>query len=180
MNSVERVHRKLTRIYHRAKELSPSIIFFDEVDALMAARTNDQTEGLADIQNCLRSLLTDATYAEARVMTIATTNRPYAMDDAFLRRFPERIHVQLPDVAAILSIIQTQLKTYDHDPFLDTAAGRVELDKLAGSCMKRRLLSGDDIVCAMEKIGKTKRREAVNAKSFHEVGLPHHDCVQRS
>ena len=63
-----------------------------------------------------------------------------------------------------LSIIQTQLQRHDHEPFLDTPAGRFKPDLLAGTCMRRkeeqmRWLSGDDIVRAMRDIRTTKRSE---------------------
>ena len=178
LNSAKHFHRKLTRIFHRAKESSPSIIFFEDVDALMATRTDSQTKGVGDLSSCLRNILIDVTDAKAQIWTIATTNRPHAIDDAFLRRFPRRVYVQLPDVSAVLTIIETQLRKYEHDPFLDTAAGRVELDKLAGTCMKKRSLSGDDIVLAMDEIGRTKESEVADSKSFDEVGLHHFFCGQ--
>ena len=144
----------------------------------MANRTEAQTEGAGDIKACLLKILTDITEEGAKVMTIAATNRPYAIDYAFLRRFRKCIYVPLPDVAAAFSIIQTQLKEYHHDPFLDTAQGRVELNLLAGRCIKgedkrRRWLSGDDIVSAMESIRETKGAEVFKGTNFEEVSLPH-------
>lgn len=169
--------RKLKRIYDRAKESSPSIIFFDDVDALMASRTDAQSEGLRAIQNHLLTILSEVTSTRAEVITVATTSRPHAIDSAFLRHFPECIYVPLPDVAAIFNIIQTQLQKYRRDPFLDTPEGRRKLDLLAGTCMrsgnKKRYLSGDDIVQAMGRIREAKRRELFRADYFEEVCVPH-------
>ena len=171
------VSRNLDRIYARAVETSPSIVFFDEVDALMANRTESQTEGAGDIKTCLLKVLTDIADKGAKVMTIAATTRPHAIDFAFLQRFEKCIYVPLPDVAAAFSIIQTQLQEYHHDPFLDTAQGRNELKLLAGRCIKgedkkKRWLSGHDIDCAMKSIMKTKRAEIFKANDFEEVSLP--------
>lgn len=64
-------------------------------------------------------------------------------------------------MAAVLSTIQTQLREYDHDLHLDTPAATVQLDLLAGKCMKKhRLLSGDDIVRAMGELRNSKLRES--------------------
>ena len=143
----------------------------------MANRTESQTERAGDIKTCLLKILTDITDKGAKVMINAATTRPHAIDFAFLRRFEKCIYVPLPDVAAAFSIIQTQLKEYHHDPFLDTAQGRVELDLLAGRCIKgedkrRRWLSGHDTDCAMKSIMETKRAEVFKATYFEEVSLP--------
>ena len=156
---------------------SPSIVFFDEADALMVPRTDGQSEGARDITSLLMTILSEMTVTGQEVVTIATTARPHAIDSAFLRHFPECIYVPLPDVAAIFNIIQTQLQKYRRDPFLDTPEGRRKLDLLAGTCMKsgnkKRYLSGDDIVRAMKLVREEKRRELFRADYFEEVSKPH-------
>lgn len=154
-------------------------MFLDGVDSLMGSRADaEQCQGATEIKNFLRDLLSEISATEAKVMTIAATNRPQVMDTAFLRRFDRCIYVPLPDEAAVFSIIQTELQGFDHDPFLDTPEGRVQLKFLARGCIEdrdgqKRWLSGHDIVRAMKSIKADKMDEIFEANYFEEVGLPH-------
>ena len=147
----------------------------------MASRTDVQSEGASAIKTSLLAIISEVTRSKVEVMTIATTNRPQALDNAFLRRFSDRIYVGLPDASAIFQILYAQLKRRDHDPFRDTAQGRKELNLLAGKCMRgenrqRRWLSGHDIVSAMDRMMKVKIDEMLLTKNFEEVLLPHDRC----
>jgi SpoVK/Ycf46/Vps4 family AAA+-type ATPase len=63
-----------------------------------------------------------------RVVVIASTNRPFDLDEAVLRRLPRRIMVDLPDTATRADILGTYpskyffipSQTYCHDEFIST------------------------------------------------------------
>lgn len=82
-----------------AREVSPSIIFLDEVDSLLAARRADGGHEVS--RRVLTQILAEMDGVQSgseRVLVLAATNRPQELDDAALRRFPRRVYVRMPDM----------------------------------------------------------------------------------
>ncbi|ORM42040.1 Fidgetin-like protein 1 [Babesia sp. Xinjiang] len=77
----------------------PSIIFFDEVDALLSKRTGNEPDLSIRMKNQLLQMMDGlhCSNSEGVVVVIAATNRPMMLDDAALRRFAKRILIPLPD-----------------------------------------------------------------------------------
>lgn len=85
----------------------------DEVDALLEARasgpSNGNRAGRLEIINEFMAEwdgLRSAENARRGVIVMAATNRPYALDDAVLRRLPRRILIDLPDAQDRLEILR--------------------------------------------------------------------------
>ncbi|KAK1834191.1 P-loop containing nucleoside triphosphate hydrolase protein [Podospora conica] len=108
--------RAVRRLFSRAREVAPSMIFFDEVDAIAGQRagfgqngTGKQTSTGGSV-NVLTTLLNEMDGFEALqgVVVLAATNRPQALDPALLRpgRFDELIYVSPPDEAARRAIFE--------------------------------------------------------------------------
>lgn len=136
-----------------ARKLSPCIIFIDEVDAILDARSNavgkaSRVEILNEFMAEWDGLLSSA--ASARVMVMAATNRPFALDDAVLRRLPRRILVDLPASEARLQILRILLKEDELHPALD-------LGLLAGPMTVN--YSGSDLknLCIAAAMGALRR-----------------------
>lgn len=103
--------RAVRRLFQRAREVSPSMIFFDEIDSIAGQRsgfshsssTSSSSSSGSGI-NVLTTLLNEMDGFEALhgVVVLAATNRPQALDPALLRpgRFDELIYVSPPDEAA--------------------------------------------------------------------------------
>ncbi|TGZ68111.1 hypothetical protein CRM22_004447 [Opisthorchis felineus] len=81
-----------------AREVSPSIIFLDEVDSLLATRRADGHEVSRRVLTQLLAEMDGVQTGSKRVLVLAATNRPQELDDAALRRFPRRVYVRMPDV----------------------------------------------------------------------------------
>ncbi len=95
--------------------MAPCIIFIDEVDAILDQRSNavgkaSRVEILNEFMAEWDGLLSNNSHS-ARVMVMAATNRPFALDDAVLRRLPRRILVDLPDSNARLEILRILLRS---------------------------------------------------------------------
>lgn len=106
-------------LFSLAHKLSPSIIFIDEVDALLghrssASSTNEASLGIkTEFLTLWDGLLTDT--QKTSVMVLGATNRPGDLDSAILRRLPRSFEVGLPDWNARLEILQLILKNEELD-----------------------------------------------------------------
>ena len=89
----------LRQIFKRAKQISPCILFFDELDALAPIRMNTDRLGTDRLVSQLL-LEMDNMMDTSSVIVIAATNRPDKVDPALLRagRFDFMIELPLPDV----------------------------------------------------------------------------------
>ncbi|KAI1478409.1 AAA-domain-containing protein [Daldinia eschscholtzii] len=98
---VGETERSIRNLFKRAREASPSIIFFDEFDSIAGSRSGGSTGG--GVQ-ALTTLLTEMDGFEriGEVFVLAATNKPELLDSALRRpgRFDELIYVPLPDAKA--------------------------------------------------------------------------------
>ena len=101
----------IAAIFEEAEANPPSVIFFDEIEALVPTRDGliSPAEGRV-VTAFLQSLGGFASKAEAGfVLTIAATNQPWRLDQAMLSRFARRIHVPLPDAECRARILELNL-----------------------------------------------------------------------
>ncbi len=103
--------RAVRNIFRIAKQAAPSMIFFDELDAL-APRRSGKNSDVAD--RVVSQLLTEMDGIEelSGVVVLAATNRIELIDAALLRsgRFELQLQMPMPDQAARLAIFQIHLK----------------------------------------------------------------------
>lgn len=103
-----------------AKEESPSVIFFDELDSVALSRDAEIDEATRRV---LSSLLTEMDGLSGGkkgefVLFLASTNTPWDIDDAVISRFEKRIYVPLPDEKARGGIlIQLAKKGFEFDVY---------------------------------------------------------------
>src|SRR5437016_2911809 len=104
--------RGVREVFRRARQASPCIIFFDEVDAL--APTRGMGGDSMVTERVVSQLLTelDGIQALSGVVVLAATNRADMIDPALLRpgRFDKIVSVPLPDKEARKDILQIALK----------------------------------------------------------------------
>ncbi len=100
------------KVFERARQVSPCVIFFDEVDALASRRGMDM--GAKVTERVLNQLLAEMDGLEGLkdVTVIGATNRPDMLDPALLRpgRFDRVILVDVPDAASRQKILNVHLK----------------------------------------------------------------------
>src|SRR3712207_3790692 len=89
---------RLREIFKEAKEKAPSIIFIDEIDSIAPKREEVTGEVERRVVSQLLSLM-DGLEARGKVIVIAATNRPNAIDPALRRpgRFDREIEIKVPD-----------------------------------------------------------------------------------
>ncbi|MFX1386506.1 MAG: AAA family ATPase, partial [Promethearchaeota archaeon] len=104
--------RAVREIFRKARQAAPSIIYFDEIDAISSGRGD--YEGTHTFASIVNQILVEMDGIENRkgIVTIASTNRPDIVDPAFLRpgRFDRLIFVEAPDLDARLKILEVHTK----------------------------------------------------------------------
>jgi transitional endoplasmic reticulum ATPase len=90
--------KKLTELFARAKENSPSIIFVDEMDGLLPRNNGFQSQHDIQLVDQARSLISELE-PQNNVFLIGTTNDLASIDAAILRggRFSEKIEIGTPN-----------------------------------------------------------------------------------
>ena len=91
-----------------ARKLAPSVIFLDEIDALLESRdTASSRSSKVDILSELMSQWDGMWDVDnSHLVVMGATNRPYALDAACLRRLPRRLLVDLPDHEGRMGILK--------------------------------------------------------------------------
>jgi transitional endoplasmic reticulum ATPase len=100
----------LERLYAKAKEQRPAVIFVDEADELLRRR---EFSANTEATNKLLTLMDGAADRVRDVVWIAATNHLDQIDPAILRggRFGEKVAFELPSLDALQSHLSTWLKT---------------------------------------------------------------------
>lgn len=149
--------KQLHALFDQARRNAPCVLFFDEVDALGASRTDMKTSGSRHLINQFLSELDGVNESNEGVLVLAATNAPWHLDAAFRRpgRFDRVLFVPPPDRdarAAILDILLTGKPTDRPDTFSVAK-------KLEG-------FSGADLKAVVDVAVEAKLREAM------EEGIP--------
>lgn len=121
--------RALASLFQRARLASPSIIFFDELDAIATKRGVGDTNGrllsqlLTEIDG-IRTKHTKSLTEHVQVIVVGATNRPDLLDSALTRpgRIDRMIYVGVPDKNSRQAIFRVALKntSYTSDVDVDT------------------------------------------------------------
>ncbi|KAH7822045.1 p97I [Monocercomonoides exilis] len=98
-----------------AAVVQPSIIFIDEVDSLLSARSSEENESSRRMKTeFLVQMDGTTTSQEDHVVVIGATNRPWDLDDAILRRFSRRVYLPLPTAKDRAKLITSLLSDQTH------------------------------------------------------------------
>jgi len=104
--------KAVREIFRKARQAAPSIIYFDEIDAISSGR--GEYAGTQVYASIVNQILVEMDGIENRkgIVTIASTNRPDIVDPAFLRpgRFDRLIYVDAPDFESRLNILEVHSK----------------------------------------------------------------------
>ncbi|KAG3117965.1 Spastin [Phytophthora idaei] len=104
---------KLVRaLFEMARELQPSVVFMDEIDALLSTRSASENEASRRIKNQFFTELDGAASSqEDRILVMGATNLPQELDEAIIRRLEKRIYVPLPDASSREGLIRHLLSS---------------------------------------------------------------------
>ncbi|MCD6126789.1 MAG: CDC48 family AAA ATPase [Methanomicrobia archaeon] len=104
--------KAVRKIFRKARQVSPSIIFFDEIDSIASVRGMEVGSRVGE--RVVDQILTEMDGLEelSNVIVIGATNRPDIVDPSLLRpgRFDRKILVPAPDKKAKLEILKVHTK----------------------------------------------------------------------
>jgi transitional endoplasmic reticulum ATPase len=178
--------RNLHAVFEQARRNTPCVLFFDEVDALAASRSDMKHSGARMLINQFLAELDGVQASNEGLLILAATNAPWHLDAAFRRpgRFDRVIFVPPPDAPARASILQILLKgkpTRDVD--YDTLAKRtdsfsgadlkglvdVAIEAKLREAMKKGVptpLTTGDLAAAVKSVKPTTREWFATAKNY--------------
>ena len=144
--------KNLHELFQQARDHKPCVLFFDEVDALGAARTDMRQSAGRHLINQFLSELDGIQHSNDGVLVLAATNAPWHLDAAFRRpgRFDRVLFVPPPDIGARESILRILCK--------QKPAADLDYAKLAG---QTEHYSGADLKAVVDVAVEQKLREAM-------------------
>ncbi|KAJ1640032.1 P-loop containing nucleoside triphosphate hydrolase protein, partial [Pavlovales sp. CCMP2436] len=109
---------KLVRaLFTVAAQKQPSVIFIDEIDSILTARSSSEheasrrlkTEFLVQFDGVMSN------EEQSRVLVMGATNRPQELDDAAIRRLTKRIYIPLPCESARSTLVRNMVRKQGKD-----------------------------------------------------------------
>ena len=154
---VGETERAIRELFAKARAVSPSIIFFDEIDAIGASRNTGQHSGVHTVTTLLNEL--DGISEFKGVFVLAATNQPEALDAALIRpgRLDSMIYVGPPDRDARKYILKQRARNLKLE-------NDVDLSSVAGLTQGR---SGAEIVALCQCAAKLAFRERKKLTQEH-------------
>jgi transitional endoplasmic reticulum ATPase len=151
--------QQVSRLFARARQVAPTIIFIDEIDSLAPVRGGGLGEP-AVTERVVNTILAEMDGLEELqgIVVMAATNRPNLIDPALLRpgRFDELIYVPVPNAQGRRHIlgIHTKAMPLGPDVDLDTIAERTDR------------FTGADLEDLTRRAGLLALREALDAQTI--------------
>jgi AAA+ superfamily predicted ATPase len=149
--------RNLHALFEQARSNTPCVLFFDEVDALAASRTDLRASSGRHLINQFLAELDGIGNNNDGVLILAATNAPWHLDSAFRRpgRFDRILFVPPPDLGARASILRLLCR--------NKPTQNIDYDHVA---KKADQFSGADLKAVIDLAVEAKLREAM------KLGIP--------
>lgn len=158
--------QQVSRLFERARQVAPTVIFIDEIDSLAPARGGGLGEP-AVTERVVNTLLAEMDGLEDMqgVVVMAATNRPNLLDPALLRpgRFDELVYVPVPDLKGRRKILGIHTKKMP-------LAADVNLDELAE---KTERFTGADLEDLTRRAGLMALRKSLDATAVSADDFAH-------
>ncbi|WP_033920526.1 CDC48 family AAA ATPase [Sphingomonas sp. 37zxx] len=159
--------QQITRLFARARQVAPCVIFIDELDSLVPARGSGAGEPQVT-ERVVNTILAEMDGLEElqSVVVIGATNRPNLIDPALLRpgRFDELVYVAVPDAAGRKRILEIQTEKMP-------LAGDVDLASIANRAER---FTGADLEDIVRRAGLMALRESIAST---QVNMRHFEAA---
>lgn len=146
--------RNLHELFEQARNHTPCVLFFDEVDALGASRGDMRHHAGRQLINQFLSEMDGVKTSNEGVLILAATNAPWHLDSAFRRpgRFDRILFVPPPDAEARAAILRLQCR--------GKPVEEIDYDHVA---RKTDHFSGADLKAVLDVAVERKLQEAMKA-----------------
>ncbi len=153
--------KRLHQLFQTAREVKPTVLFFDEIDALGIDRMKVSSAASIVVNQFLVEM-DGIDNNNDQVMIIGATNTPWQIDSAFQRpgRFDKIIFVPPPDEAARAEIFKIYLK--------DKPTENIDYVELA---KKTNLYSGADIAKIVDSAIERVMKEVISGKPERDITM---------
>ncbi|MCE9595879.1 MAG: AAA family ATPase [Planctomycetes bacterium] len=144
--------KNLHALFEEARRSAPCVVFFDEVDALGARRSDFQHSAVRQVINQFLAELDGARDSNEGVLVLGATNAPWHVDAAFRRpgRFDRVLFVPPPDLDARAAILRILLEGKPQNA--------IDHRRVAEKCKE---FSGADLRAVVDRAVEAKLRDAL-------------------
>jgi SpoVK/Ycf46/Vps4 family AAA+-type ATPase len=152
----------------------PAIIFMDEVDSLVGIRTEEVGGEIRTRNQFLKEMdsILDKSNP-SHVYVVGATNKPWALDEPFIRRFQKRVFVPLPNSEARNELIAIYSKNLNINPDVSTDELVHMTEGFSGSDIRDILQSAQIRVVRelfeSEKLNERSSPRAIRMQDIHDV-----------
>ena len=156
--------KHIREIFKKARQLAPSIIFFDEFDSITKVRGSSLTDSTERMVNQLLNEL-DGIEELEKVAVIAATNRPELIDPALLRpgRIDLKIEIKMPDEKSREDIFNIHTKGMPLDKDINLKEWAKKTDGMSGAEIQAICREAGMQALREFKSGKLKDEKVTNA-----------------
>ena len=144
--------RNLHALFEQARDNKPCVLFFDEVDALGARRSDMHGGAGRQLINQFLAEMDGVETSNEGVLILAATNAPWHLDPAFRRpgRFDRVLFVPPPDAAARAAIFRVHCAGKPQE--------EIDFDRLSPKCDD---FSGADVKAVVDAAVEARLRQAM-------------------
>jgi SpoVK/Ycf46/Vps4 family AAA+-type ATPase len=183
---IGRSERNLHELFEQARNHTPCVLFFDEVDALGASRGDMRHHAGRQLINQFLAEMDGVNASNEGVLILAATNAPWHLDSAFRRpgRFDRILFVPPPDTEARAAILRLQCRgkpvdeiDYDHASKKTDHFSGADLKAVVDVAVERKLqeamkagipkpLTTKDILSAVGTLKPTTKEWFATARNY--------------
>ncbi len=161
--------QKLHAIFEKARAETPSVLFFDEFEAMAGKRETNRNSSINNIVSQFLTELDGFSQNNSGVLVLASTNVPWSIDSAFLRpgRFDRMFFVPPPDKSARQGILEHHMKERPKDDDINYSLLATKCKGYSGADLYNLVeMAADE---AIDESIETNRDTKINFNHFKEA-----------
>ena len=152
--------RLIKGLFDLARKSKPAVIFLDEIDSVMGARSDNENDATRRLKTEFLIQMQGVGNDDEGILVLGATNIPWALDPAVRRRFQKKIYITLPEHEARRKMFELNMK--------DTPNNLTE-DNLEFLSANTKNFSGSDISTLVQDAIYEPLRKCQSAEYFKKI-----------